>query len=140
MNQVYRLVSMPFPKERQNVYIAEFSLPGLPKMTNNNSRLTWQAKMGESRKWKELVSEHVFFLCIQPQKPLKKAKLTLIRYSSSEPDTDGLVSGFKHIIDGLVVCGVLENDKPSNIGIPEYKWSYVPRKLGFVKIIIEEMT
>lgn len=43
---------------------------------------------------------------------------------------DGLVSGFKHVIDGLVVAGVIVDDKPSVIGQSQYRWTYRPSKQG----------
>lgn len=77
---------------------------------------------------------------IKPKWPLKKAKLTLIRYSSVCPDSDGLVSGFKHIIDGLVIGRVLVNDKFENIGMPTYLWEKAAPRGGRIRVIVEEVS
>jgi hypothetical protein len=69
-----------------------------------------------------------------PQAPLKHARLVLTRYSSVSPDPDGLVSGFKAIVDGLVAAGVLENDRFDNIGMPDYRWEKVPQRAGKVRV------
>lgn len=74
-----------------------------------------------------------------PPAPLKKAKLTLTRCSSICPDSDGLVSSFKHIIDGLVRGRVLVNDKFENIGMPEYLWEKAAKGSGHVKIKVQEI-
>lgn len=91
--------------------------------------------MAEARKWKKIVTDHTILHKAIPPKPLKRAKLTLTRCSSQEPDFDGLVSSFKHIIDGLILGGIIENDKMSNIGQPTYIWEKAPREKG--KVIIE---
>ncbi len=93
--------------------------------------------MNEARKWKDLVSLAVSTRV--PAKPLEKARLTLTRYSSVEPDFDGLVSSFKHPIDGLIQAKVLENDKMSNIGVPTYAWEQVPPGKGKIRIEVREV-
>lgn len=95
--------------------------------------------MAEARRWKSLVTSHVVLSGGRPKTPLKKAKLTLIRYSSTEPDADGLISGFKHVVDGLIVAGVIENDRMGNIGIPDYRWERAPRNQGKIKVVVEEI-
>jgi hypothetical protein len=73
----------------------------------------------------------------KPPEPLKQAKLTLTRFSTTRPDPDGLTSSFKHIIDGLVLSGILEDDDHDHIGFPTYLWEKVPPKQGKIKIIVE---
>lgn len=116
-------------------FYLSFELPGLPKQTNSNKG-SWFLKAREAKKWKRAVKD---ILLSVPKTPLKKAKLTLVRLSAKEPDFDGLVSGFKHVIDGLVEAGVLENDKSSNIGQPTYLWQYTSPKSGRIKITVEAM-
>lgn len=110
---------------------------GLPKRTNNQ-RANWRAVYAERKKWKALVAKQLLFL--KPEFPYQKAKLTLIRHSSVEPDFDGLVSSFKSAIDSLVEQGIIINDKPSNIGQPTYLWRKAPPKKGFIEIIVEPNT
>lgn len=117
--------------------ILEFEINGLPRMTNT-SRVHWTKKMKEASKWKHLaVAAAVQANGDWIKEPMQKAKLTLIRFSSVEPDFDGLVSSFKHVIDGLVEAGVIVNDKVSNIGQPSYKWTYAPPKKGKIKVRVE---
>lgn len=118
-------------------YSVEFELKGLPKLTNQLSRGVWQKRMGHTNLWKRKVWAAVWHL--KPPEPLAHAALTLIRCSSREPDFDGLVSGFKPVIDGLVEAGILANDKSSNIGQPKYEWVKTSPKLGKIKIKVEEV-
>jgi len=103
-------------------------------MQNASGRRTHWAVIREERaKWKRDVGFAVKAQGL-PRKPLKKARLVLTRASSSEPDFDGLVSGFKAVIDGLVEVGLLAGDKPSVIGQPEYHWKKVGPNQGYIRV------
>lgn len=116
----------------------KFNLPGLPRTTNAGNRAHWAAKTKEKNHWHELVWAKVKEAKFRG-KPMEKAQLTLTRCSSVEPDFDGLVSTFKHVIDGLVQAGVLTNDKVSVIGQPKYNWVRVPRLKGFIIVEVQEV-
>ena len=118
-------------------YRLEFTLDGLPATTNSMGRKHWAVKAKEARVWKARVG-WVAKKQGLPKAPLSKAHLTLIRLSAISPDADGLVSSFKHIIDGLVAIGVLENDKMANIGMPDYVWEKCSRGKGSIRVIVEE--
>lgn len=117
-------------------YTLEFEINGLPKTTNAYKRQHWTHKWEESKKWKALVAFETHGR--RPAIPLFRAKLTLTRSSSSSPDSDGLVSSFKHVIDGLVYAKIISNDKYENIGMPEYKWEKSKRGKGKIKVKVEE--
>ncbi len=112
----------------------EFEIEGLPKMTNGFSRQHWIHRHKEAKKWKALVYEKV---SMAPWMPIAKPKLTLVRCSTREPDFDGLVSSFKHIIDGLKEVGVILDDKQSVIGQPTYRWEYASPKKGKIIVKVE---
>lgn len=114
---------------------ATFYVKGLPKLRNQISR-SWRASAGERKKWHNLVLR--FGGHLAPPKPLLKAKLTLSRFSSEQPDFDGLVSGFKYVIDGLIKAGFIEDDNQDIIGQPRYLWFKAPRRQGKIKITIKE--
>lgn len=117
--------------------ILEFEIKGLPKMINQ-LMVHWRVKHAESRKWKLLVAQAVVPIWPKTNPALTSGvSLALTRYSTREPDFDGLVSGFKHVLDGLVEVGVLLNDKPSVIGQPTYSWEYARPKAGKIKVRIE---
>ena len=129
----------PSVQSQQNPYVLKLVLPGLPKMTNAMGKsIHWKARMRERDQWKRLVVL-VIGARHRPPKPLAKAKLTLTRHSTTQPDPDGLVSGFKASIDGLVHAGVLEDDKGKNIGMPTYQWEKAPQKKGFISMRVEEV-
>ncbi len=115
-------------------YRLEFKLMGLPKTTNANIG-SWRARHGRAKKWKDAV-----VLATKgkaPANPLSRARLTLTRHSSVEPDFDGLVSSFKHVIDGLTEAGIIRDDKMSVIGQPTYFWQVTGRGSGFITVVVE---
>ena len=117
-----------------------FEIAGLPKMTNSFKRAHWIHTHKERTKWKKLVA-HAVALQFKPAQPLTSAALCLTRVSSAEPDFDGLVSGFKAVVDGLVECGVIATDKQSCIGQPAYKWERGQKGKGKIKVeVVERIT
>lgn len=121
-------------------YVLEFTIEGLPKTTNSNSRTHWRAQSAEAKKWKQLVIKTLLFDGYQlPKKPLEKASIVLTRYSSKESDFDGLVSSFKHVLDGLKASKVILDDKVSIIGQPKYQWDQVKPREGFIRVKVEEI-
>ncbi len=131
--------------------ILQVTIEGLPKTTNATYHRHYMVVAKEAREWKNLVAAHLnseinksramfssFFL-VTSMLPMKKAKLTLTRHSSSEPDFDGLASSFKHVIDGIVQAGVIVNDKMSVIGQPTYQWKKARPKCGFITVRIESV-
>jgi len=101
-------------------------------MYNTGNRDHWAKKTKEKDNWINLVGHKS--LGQLPEKPLSKYKLRLTRYSSNEPDYDGLVSGFKHIVDGLRKHLIVEDDKLSNTGVWDCHWIKTKPKDGHVKI------
>lgn len=117
--------------------VIEFSVAGLPKMSNQLLHAGWRVSIGNTNTWKRKVWKACWHLA--PAKPLEKAKLTLIRCSSTRPDSDGLVSGFKPCIDGLVEAKILINDSFEVIGMPTYDWQQAKRNGGRIIIKVEEL-
>lgn len=118
-------------------YRIKIELAGLPRMANSSGRSShWRALHQEAKKWQQTV---VFKVGIfKPAIPLKRARLTLIRFSSMEPDYDGLVRGFKSIIDGFILAKVLENDRLSNTGAWNCHWERCPKDQGKIIAIVED--
>ena len=121
-------------------YRLNFTLQGLPETTNaaRHSNGHWSARHKKDKSWKQQV-----WLEAQqkgrPKKPLHKATVTLIRYSASEPDFEGLVSSFKTILDGLTEAGVIANDSMSVIGQPIYYWRKAKLKEGKIEVFVEDI-
>ncbi len=109
--------------------VAEFVIEDLPLMINSIGRKHWSLKYKESVKWRRFINEQCNIANICGLN-LEKAILTLTRHSSKEPDFDNLVTGWKVVIDALVKCGVLLDDKPSVIGESKFLWVYRPTKQG----------
>lgn len=118
-------------------YRLEFEIHDLPKTINAIGRKHWAVKAKEAKKWRKAVC--LATVSQKPLSPLAKAKISLYRYSSRCPDSDGLVSSFKHCIDGLISAGVIIGDSYKEIGMPEYKWEKAKNGEGKIKIIVESV-
>lgn len=120
----------------ESSYYLEIELDGLPKRYNELARKAgFKQKMGERRKWVGAIGRATFGK--RPKKPLEKARVKCIRFSSVCPDYDGLVSSFKFVIDALVELGILVDDNMQVIGMPEFVWEKAPPKKGKIKIIVD---
>lgn len=117
-------------------YILEFELQGLPKMANG-SHGNWRADHGAKMAWRKKVGL-ALMLKHKPNPPLKLAKATFTRFSSVEPDDDGLTHGFKPIRDALKFYGIIEDDKRKNL-VAEYRWEKAAPKQGKIKVKVEEV-
>jgi hypothetical protein len=118
-------------------YELEFEINDLPKTINSIGRMHWSVKAKEAKKWNILVATKI--LSKGSVQQLSKAKISLFRYSSHCPDADGLVSSFKHVIDGIVRSGLLPDDSYRTIGMPCYRWIKAKRKEGKIKVKIESI-
>jgi hypothetical protein len=128
--------SFPNPPPEKIPFKLAFEIPGLPSTSNVLNTMTYRERSEETRYWRNMVINTVFNM--RPPRPLPMAKLTLTRFSSSEPDYDNLVRSFKNVIDGLVIGKVLQNDKRHNIGTPLYLWKECERKFGKISVAVEE--
>lgn len=122
-----------------NTYELSFVIHELPKMANPSGAKSthWRYAKLERDRWQKLVEIAVMGLP-RPERPLKRYRLFLVRYSSTQPDYDGLVRGFKHTIDSLVVLGFLENDRLENTGAWDCTWEKGMPKKGKIFVNIKE--
>ena len=114
----------------------QFEIPGLPPIISN-SRGNWRKRHADNKKWARFVYEALLLSRQLPDKPFSRAVLHCARFSSVSPDYDGLVISFKCIIDALVDCRVLANDKFENIGAPNYTWEKCKKNQGHIKVTVE---
>lgn len=119
--------------------VLDITLPGLPP-TNTADRRSPFVYHALSKRWKKRVTVAVLeALKRWPSQPLDRARVTIVRRSTREPDFDGLVHGGKFLLDGLVLAGVIVDDKPSVIGQPVYRWEPAKRGQGGVQIVVESV-
>jgi Holliday junction resolvase RusA-like endonuclease len=119
-------------------YTFGFIYHQLPKPVNAWRGLHWRFRHAEDKKWKKIVGQ-LLLAHRKPAAPLKRAKLKLTRFSSVCPDSDGLTSSFKAVLDALVHNGVLEDDSFKHIGMPEYRWEKASPKQGRIEVMVEEV-
>lgn len=110
-----------------------FELRGLPPILLN-SRMNYYKRSRINNDW----YARVYFAVKhqRPPFPCHTARVKIVRFSSTEPDFDGLVSAGKPLLDGLVRAGVLEDDRTSVIGQPTYLWEQAAPKQGRVLVSV----
>lgn len=118
-------------------YRLDITIPGLPPMTNDVLAMNLRDRLRSKKQWKTAVMFKTAGK--RPAAPLARAHLTLTRFSTRRPDPDGLTSGFKHVIDALVLANILENDKHENIGFPSYFWEPAKANMGKIRIEVIEI-
>lgn len=90
-----------------------------------------------AKKWKLMVSRAV--ILTRPERPLMKAKLTIIRHSSNMVDFDSLCGQQKPIVDGLTEGKIITDDRWSVIGTWNIDQKYRPRAEGsLVELWVED--
>lgn len=130
MNRSEILCSSPF-----KLHIV---LAGVPKATNEVLGAHYWVKHNNATKWKQLMALAIGYK--KPNRPLEKAKLTLVRHSWRMLDFDGCVASFKPAIDGLVECGVLVDDRYSVTGNWNCTQEFRSKKLGsMIEVTVEEI-
>lgn len=124
--------------EYDTPYRLDIELLGLPRRFNEGQGSHWTVRHREAQKWhKRLIGKMIVARASPPLEPLKKASLTLIRYSSRAPDYDGLVQSFKPVVDALKKCLIIADDSMVVIGRPDYRWEKAPHREGKIRIIVE---
>lgn len=108
----------------------KLELPGLPPMANG-SYGHWKKQWQIKKAWKRRIGQ--MLLDLVPSMPYKKVRVILTRHSSSEPDFDGLVHGFKPIVDALVEYGIVVDDSGKHME-REYRWEKAVAKQGKIRV------
>lgn len=104
-------------------------------MPNQLLRKHWSVVSREGKKWHTLV--YLKVAQFRPTKPFPKVALTLTRYSTREPDRDGLAGSFKYVVDGLVKAKIIVDDKPSIVVECDYKWEKTKLAEQKIEVIIK---
>lgn len=104
----------------------QFEIPGAPPLLLN-SRLHHMVKYRQSKKWYDWV--HLALGRQIPAVPYPRAFIRYERHCGQQrPDQDNLVSGFKWVQDGLVLSGVIEEDREHNIETLHYWFPSSPKE------------
>lgn len=118
-------------------YRLEFDIAGTPKATNALLGYGFWTKHKNADLWKNLVAWRIHGKT--PERPLMRAKITLVRFNNRMLDFDGLVASFKPVVDGLVGCGVLWNDTWAVTGKWDVDQIYSPKGHDRIQVTIEEV-
>lgn len=109
-----------------------FELTGLPPMANGNKG-GWQKKHRIAKAWKTRLG--YMLMGKTPKVPWLHIRVVFTRFSSVEPDDDGLAHGFKPIRDALVEYGLVADDSRKHLA-SEYRWEKAPAKYGKIRVEI----
>lgn len=96
------------------MYTLQLLIPALPKSLNVALRTNRWASNKTNRGWDTLVYQLVRDKL--PETPLQRARIEITRFSDRMLDYDGLVGSMKPVVDALVTCGVLIDDRWSVTG------------------------
>ena len=117
-------------------YRLHLTIHELPRLQADT--LSKWARAKERKDWHKAVAQHVVISGGRPKSPLEKAVLRCVRHSAHQPDYANLVYSFKPVVDGLVKCDVLRDDKPSVLVDEAYEWSKAARGDGRIEVVVEE--
>lgn len=95
-------------------YRLRLELPLLPKSLNKKLASNYWARNKENKAWDSLI--HVSAGHLRPRSPLKKARVKLVRHFYRSLDFDNLIGSMKPVVDSLVSCGILSDDKWDVVG------------------------
>ena len=112
-------------------YSLDIELDILPRI-NSADHTHWRTRNRERDLQRGLIRGYT--LRNHPKTPLPKARVRLTRYSSVEPDPGNMGESWKHVLDGLTFAGIIEDDRSSVIGTPEFVWQKARPKRGKIRI------
>lgn len=115
--------------------IIEFKINEVPDSPNKLLGAHWSKRKRHADKWKRLVWAKTWQLV--PDQPFKKAKLTMIRFSTHKLDDDNLRSSFKAVVDALVAMNILVDDNPDVIGSPDVRQESTTRDKKCITVRVE---
>ena len=125
-----------------SLYRLELDLPGLADLRQKQGH--WRTRAREAAKWRALV--RLLTGHRRPTEPLQRARVTITRCSSVQPDWDNMVAAGKPIVDGLIRSGpnlpradVLVDDSPDVIVERSYLWELAPKGKGHTRVVVEEV-
>lgn len=114
----------------------------LPPNENKKRTMHYHKRSDSDNRWKRMVQAQILVnKSGRPKEPLKKAIVTVIRYTTKRRrcDGDAIPSACKPVIDGLVEAGILVDDNWDVIGMPIYDQKDVGPGEERLKIIVEEI-
>lgn len=119
------------------MYRLELFIKQLPSLLNVTMRNHYWSRKKENDYYYSLINHLARYQ--KPKNPLKCALISLTRYSPRVPDYDGVVGSFKACVDGLVRCGVLDDDNYNITGPWIVTWQKAKKTEQGIKIIVEEI-
>ena len=110
------------------------SVPGLLPLPNDWFRMPLKSRLRHKRQWRDWT---VFALLAGQVPSLGRARVTFVRWSSREPDSDGLVASFKHVRDALALAHVIDDDGRGYLDAV-YRHGHCARDAARIELTIEE--
>jgi Holliday junction resolvase RusA-like endonuclease len=120
------------------MYSLSLSIPWLPESMNCSLRKNRYAQQRINKAWDAYIAAEVYDKA--PFRPLKRAKLTIVRHSHRTLDYDGLVGSLKPVVDALVSARIFLDDSWKVLGAWNVDQRFKPKSEGpLLEITIEEL-
>lgn len=90
----------------------------IPEATPSLNRVLhpdWRKKIQARKHWRWLVRAARLEAKVFPDKPLPRARVTIVRHGRRICDTDNLIGGTKMLVDSLKHEGLIEDDTPAHV-------------------------
>jgi len=110
------------------MYKLHIEINSLPKPLNKSLNAHYFKRHKINKEWDRIIAMHCYGML--PKAPLRKAHISLTRHSWRMLDYDGLVGSMKPVVDALVSCGVLSDDKWGVTGAWDVDQKFRPKKDG----------
>ena len=110
---VVPIIPEPFPGKIERVPIAGIRINDVPPLPNQLLYAHWGVKFRAAKRWKQRAKDACTSLGMK--KLTGRPTIFLCRHTKVEPDYDNLVTSFKHVLDGVVLSGIIEDDGPDYI-------------------------
>lgn len=122
----------------QEKYFLRLEINHIPASLNISLRTNRWRYQKLNKDWDRML--YILTQGRRPIEPLKKAKIRLVRHFYRMLDYDGLVGSMKPVVDALVSCGVLIDDRWDVLGQWDVSQEFRPKKDGPLLLIeIEEV-
>ncbi len=120
------------------MYKLDIQLHSLPDSLNKGLRGHRMKYFAKNKRWDLLIFGMVRNRL--PDKPLTKARITIVRHFWRQLDYDGLVGSMKPIVDALVDAGVLADDNYKVTGPWIVTQEHRPKSAGpLLTVCVEEI-
>ncbi len=117
-------------------YELSIDLEGVPPLNSADNR-GWRIKKKQKDYWFQLIRAAIGINT--PSDPLRAARVTVTRCTSTACDGDNLHHSAKYVLDALMGCRVILDDGPKFIGMVDCRWEKTKRGQPRTRVLVQEI-